>query len=62
MLPTLPFGRTGHESTRLIFGAAALGGMRQEKADATIEMVRSADALIGWTTNSDRVLDALDRL
>tara|TARA_A100001037_G_scaffold288179_1_gene298499 strand:+ start:796 stop:942 length:147 start_codon:yes stop_codon:yes gene_type:complete len=29
---------------------------------ATIEMVRSADALIGWTTNSDRVLDALDRL
>ena len=42
MLPTLPFGRTGHESTRLIFGAAALGGMRQEKADATIEMVRNA--------------------
>lgn len=42
MLPTLPFGKTGHESTRLIFGAAAIGGMRQEKADATIEMVRNA--------------------
>lgn len=36
------FGRTGHQSTRLIFGAAALGGMRQEKADATLEMVRAS--------------------
>ena len=42
MIATLPFGKTGHNSTRLIFGAAALGGMRQEKADATIEMVRNA--------------------
>jgi len=42
MLPTYPFGTTGHESTRLIFGAAAVGNMRQEKADATIEMVRKA--------------------
>ena len=30
MLPTAPFGRTGHTSTRVIFGAAALGGMSQE--------------------------------
>ena len=29
---------------------------------ATIEMVRSSDALIGWTATSDQVLDALDRL
>lgn len=29
---------------------------------ATIEMVRSSDALIGWTTTSDRILTALDRL
>lgn len=42
MIPTLPFGSTGHDSTRLIFGAAALGGMKQTKADATIEMVRDA--------------------
>ena len=42
MISTHPFGRTGHDSTRLIFGAAALGGMRQEKADSTIEMVRAA--------------------
>jgi aryl-alcohol dehydrogenase-like predicted oxidoreductase len=27
------FGRTGHESSRVIFGAAALGSMRQERAD-----------------------------
>jgi aryl-alcohol dehydrogenase-like predicted oxidoreductase len=27
------FGRTGHRSSRVIFGAAALGRMRQERAD-----------------------------
>ncbi|MBL6690575.1 MAG: aldo/keto reductase [Pseudomonadales bacterium] len=42
MIPTHPFGRTGHDSTRIIFGAAALGGMKQERADTTIEMVREA--------------------
>ena len=42
MIERIAFGKTGHESSRLIFGAAALGGMRQEKADATIEMVRNA--------------------
>lgn len=42
MIPTLPFGRTGHDSSRIIFGAAALGGMRQARADSTIEIVRDA--------------------
>ena len=42
MIPTLPFGNTGHQSSRIIFGAAAIGGMRQEKADRTIDMVRKA--------------------
>lgn len=42
MIPTQPFGGTGHDSTRIIFGAAALGGMRQEKADSTLDLVRSA--------------------
>jgi len=42
MIPTHPFGNTGHHSSRIIFGAAALGGMRQEKADSTIDMVRKA--------------------
>jgi len=35
----IPFGRTGHQSTRVIFGAAALGGMRQEKADQILELL-----------------------
>ncbi|CAN5445121.1 aldo/keto reductase [soil metagenome] len=39
MIAQAPFGRTGHDSTRVIFGAAALGAMSQERADATLEMV-----------------------
>jgi aryl-alcohol dehydrogenase-like predicted oxidoreductase len=39
MIPTAPFGRTGHDSTRVIFGAAALGSMRQEKADEVLEQI-----------------------
>jgi aryl-alcohol dehydrogenase-like predicted oxidoreductase len=31
-----PFGRTGHDSSRVIFGAAALGSMRQESADQVL--------------------------
>jgi hypothetical protein len=27
------FGRTGHVSSRVIFGAAAIGRMRQERVD-----------------------------
>lgn len=41
-LPVMPFGRTGHQSTRLIFGAAALGGMSQERADSTMAEVDAA--------------------
>jgi len=41
-LPAMQFGRTGHESSRLIFGAAALGAMSQERSDATIEQVYAA--------------------
>jgi aryl-alcohol dehydrogenase-like predicted oxidoreductase len=41
MLPTKAFGRTGHQSTRVIFGAAAFGAMSQERADATMELLES---------------------
>ncbi len=34
-----PFGRTGHASSRVIFGAAALASMRQAKADALLELL-----------------------
>lgn len=37
MITKIPFGKTGHESTRTIFGAAALGAMRQERADQVLE-------------------------
>ena len=36
MIPTQPFGRTGHNSSRVIFGAAALGGMKQQRADEVV--------------------------
>lgn len=39
MIPTAPFGSTGHRSTRVIFGAAALGEMSQERANATLGLV-----------------------
>ena len=42
MLPTAPFGRTGHDSTRVIFGAAALGSMRQDRADAVLDQLLAA--------------------
>lgn len=36
MIERIPFGKTGHHSSRVIFGAAALGAMKQERADATL--------------------------
>jgi aryl-alcohol dehydrogenase-like predicted oxidoreductase len=39
MIATMPFGRTGHSSTRTIFGAAALSGVTQEEADRTLELL-----------------------
>ena len=37
MITQIPFGKTGHWSTRIIFGAASLGAMRQERADQVLE-------------------------
>ncbi|ABU57797.1 aldo/keto reductase [Roseiflexus castenholzii] len=39
MIPTAPFGRTGHHSTRAIFGAAALSRVSQEDADRTLDLI-----------------------
>ena len=36
-IETMPFGKTGHTSTRMIFGAAAVGAMQQDRADAVLE-------------------------
>jgi aryl-alcohol dehydrogenase-like predicted oxidoreductase len=40
MIPVQSFGRMGHESTRLLFGAAALGNVSQDEADQTMELIR----------------------
>ena len=39
MIERIPFGKTGHTSSRVIFGAAALGAMRQDKADRILELL-----------------------
>jgi aryl-alcohol dehydrogenase-like predicted oxidoreductase len=41
MITHAPFGRTGHDSTRVIFGAAALSEVTQDEADQTMELIRS---------------------
>ncbi|MDA8027308.1 MAG: aldo/keto reductase [Actinomycetota bacterium] len=41
MIPQLQFGRTGHISSRLIFGAAGLGSCDQTFATATLEFALS---------------------
>src|SRR6266496_3252690 len=38
-IPTQLFGRSGHVSTRTLFGAAALGSVSQEDADRTLEVL-----------------------
>ncbi len=44
-IETAEFGRTGHRSTRVIFGAAALSGVTQAVADQTL------DVLLGYGIN-----------
>jgi len=39
MIPTQPFGSTGHDSTRLIFGAAALWGADADAAARTLQLL-----------------------
>jgi aryl-alcohol dehydrogenase-like predicted oxidoreductase len=39
MIEKLTFGRTGHVSSRTLFGAAALGSVTQDEADATLDIL-----------------------
>ncbi len=43
MIETMPFGSTGHSSSRIIFGAAALGAMSQGAADRTLATVHESE-------------------
>jgi aryl-alcohol dehydrogenase-like predicted oxidoreductase len=42
-IPLLAFGRTGHQSTRVIFGAAALSRVSQDVADRSLEVLLEHD-------------------
>jgi len=42
-IPRLPFGRTGHASSRVIFGGAALGRVTQDVADRALEVLLTHD-------------------
>lgn len=39
MIGEMPFGKTGHESTRIIFGACALWDVEQKTADETLDYI-----------------------
>src|SRR5437870_9721245 len=39
MIPQLPFGRTGHLSSRVIFGGASLGKVTQDVADRALDVL-----------------------
>jgi aryl-alcohol dehydrogenase-like predicted oxidoreductase len=58
MLPLADFGRTGHRSTRVIFGAAGLGGMSQARADAALAVIperglNHVDTAAGYGASED---------
>lgn len=60
MLPLAPFGRTGHRSTRVIFGAAALGGMSEQRALATLDLIAAhgvnhIDTAASYGASEDRL-------
>ena len=38
-IPTQPFGRSGHMSTRTLFGAASLSSVPQAEADRALEVL-----------------------
>jgi aryl-alcohol dehydrogenase-like predicted oxidoreductase len=42
MIDRAAFGRTGHDSSRVIFGGAALSAMRQERADELLPVLLEA--------------------
>ena len=52
-IPLLPFGRTGHQSTRVIFGAAALGRVSQDVADQALDEFFRVDGVSKWQKQSN---------
>jgi len=66
MLPLAAFGSTGHHSSRIIFGAAALGGMSAARAEATLELISNSginhiDTAASYGASEDRLKPWLAR-
>ena len=66
MIPKAEFGRTGHNSTRVIFGAASLGRVSQKVADETLELllrhgVNHIDTASGYGDSELRIAPWLAR-
>jgi aryl-alcohol dehydrogenase-like predicted oxidoreductase len=60
------FGRTKHISSRIIFGAAALAGMRQERADSLLELlleygINHIDSAAGYGDSELRIAPWMQR-
>ncbi len=60
LMPTEPFGSTGHHSSRILFGAAALGSMSPERADTTLAQllptgVNHIDTAASYGDSEDRL-------
>ena len=67
MIPTLAFGRTGHRSSRVIFGAAALWNATPEQSARTLDMllargVNHIDVANGYGPAETRVGESMRRL
>ena len=65
-ITSLPFGRTGHSSTRIIFGAASLARVSQDVADRTLELllehgINHIDVAAGYGDAELRVAPWLER-
>jgi aryl-alcohol dehydrogenase-like predicted oxidoreductase len=65
MIPRIPFGKTGHDSTRLVFGAAAFWDADQDAANGAIERLLEAgvnhiDAAASYGKAQERLGPALE--
>jgi aryl-alcohol dehydrogenase-like predicted oxidoreductase len=65
-VPVVEFGRTGHRSTRTIFGAASLSNVTQAAADRTLEVllrhgVNHIDTAAGYGDSELRIAPWLKR-
>ena len=65
MIARQPFGTTGHDSSRVLFGAAALGAMSQTRADQTMQTVlefgiNHIDTAAGYGDSEVRLRPFLD--